>query len=411
MLKVQIVLILFVLVLLTVTSAPADAEKRPLVVAHYYTWYTTDYGPHQSWGHWGHPGPSTFYPNGCSPERILFAPSIRQISSCAYPLIGPYDSDCQEVVRWHIRLAKAAGIDAFTVDWWGDAHWQNPSGWTRHVFEDVVLPVAEEEGFKVCLFDETLEFYEPLQQAMEWTIKYLNRYKNSPAYLHIDGQPVYVVYQRWDGRLKLEEGRQLIESVEKEVGDVYWIIDKIIARSEKDDESDLLLKVIPGWESLDRLDAISTYATFSSFRKFDRAILQKLYTDIAADIHRSGKKVLLPVHPGMDNRKIQIDEVANAQGLPHWWIPRREGVTLKDYLSAVTESGADFIAVTSFNEWPETTVVEPALTWPDPYSYLKIIAEYQGIQWKAPPIPASDELDPVMAHFLKHSNSSSSENE
>jgi len=29
-------------------------------------------------------------------------------------------------------------------------------------------------------------------------------------------------------------------------------------------------------------------------------------------------------------------------------------------------NGADIIGITSFNEWPETTIVEPPLTWGDP---------------------------------------------
>ena len=178
-------------------------------------------------------------------------------------------------------------------------------------------------------------------------------------------------------------------------------MDEIIARSEKVDESDLELKVVPGWESIKGLDAISTYSTFSSFRKYDQDTVKNLYKEITEKIHQSGKKVMLPVHPGMDNRKIQIDEVAQSQGVPHWFIPRREGETLKDYLAAVDEAGVDFIAVTSFNEWPETTVVEPSLTWPDPYLYLKILSQHQGKSWRKPPLPDFKNLDPIIKPFLE----------
>jgi len=141
------------------------------------------------------------------------------------------------------------------------------------------------------------------------------------------------------------------------------------------------------------------YATFSSFRKYDPETLTRLYEEITQQVHRLGMKIMLPVHPGMDNRKIQLDEVAQKEGKPHWFIPRREGQTLKDYLAAVDKSGADFIAVTSFNEWPETTNVEPALTWPDPYLYLKIIAEHQGRVWQLPSLPNAAALDPVMKAY------------
>ena len=49
---------------------------------------------------------------------------------------------------------------------------------------------------------------------------------------------------------------------------------------------------------------------------------------------------MLPVHPGMDNRKIQLDEIANQEGRPLWTIERRDGKTLRDYLrSALTQVG------------------------------------------------------------------------
>ena len=62
----------------------------------------------------------------------------------------------------------------------------------------------------------------------------------------------------------------------------------------------------------------------------------------------AGKQVLLPVHPGLDNSKFNPKPYV---------IPRREGQTLRDFFRAADEAGADLIAITSFNEWPETTVI------------------------------------------------------
>jgi len=47
----------------------------------------------------------------------------------------------------------------------------------------------------------------------------------------------------------------------------------------------------------------------------------------------------------------------------------------------------DVVLLTSFNEWPETTVVEPSASWTDPYSYLKILAEWKGAAFTPPPLP------------------------
>jgi hypothetical protein len=43
--------------------------------------------------------------------------------------------------------------------------------------------------------------------------------------------------------------------------------------------------------------------------------------------------------------------------------------------------------VTSWNEWPESTVVEPSSSWPDPYHYLKVLAEWKGVAFNPPPLP------------------------
>ena len=375
-------------------AAPAgNARARPMLLAYYYTWYSTGFGPHGVWNAWNNTKESEIYPKGCDPDKIIFPPAIREISSCAYPLIGPYDSDNPDVVRWHIRLAKAAGIDGFLVDWWGPGTWQNPSGLTRNAFEKAILPAAEAEGFKVCLFDETPQFHDDLEQTIAWAADFLGKYKDSPAYLKIDGKPVYCIYQLWGGRLKPEEGQRFIHEVEAQVGPVYWVFDRVQASDATPAGASARLFLAPGWEQVEGIDAICMYSTFSSIRTYDRSTLTRLYTEVTRQVHATGRKIMLPAHPGLDNRKIQIDPVAKPKGEPHWGIPRRNGQTLKDYLDACTAAGADMISITSFNEWPETTVVEPALTWPDPYLYLKILAEFRGIRWRTPTLPPPGVLD------------------
>ncbi len=82
--------------------------------------------------------------------------------------------------------------------------------------------------------------------------------------------------------------------------------------------------------------------------------------------HRRLGRVSLPDHPGHDNTHFSTNGYV---------MLRRNGQTLSDYLRAATDAGTDHIMVTSWNEWPETTVVEPSSTWPNPYLYLKILAE------------------------------------
>ena len=363
-----------------------DGRRIPLL-AFYYVWYATPFGPSGTWAHWSKPTGGKTAPNGTDARRIATPPHLRDLAASAYPLIGPYDSRQREVVRWHIRLAKAAGIDGFLVSWWGPGGWQKPPGLTYKAFTEVLLPVAEEEGFKLALCDELPQFFNGLDQVIDWAAEYLDRFRKSPAYLHIDGQPVYYVYQVWQGNLSPDDCRRLIRTVEKRVGDVYWIVDKMRCRLAKDSPSNRELFFPDDWLGIEEIDALGGYATFSNLRIHDEHSLRILYSRLAKQAHAHGRKVLLPVHPGLDNGRFNPKPYV---------MPRREGKTLRGFLDAALAADADLVAITSFNEWPETTVVEPSLSWPDPYLYLRIIAEYAGTPWRRPPLPPARALDPLI---------------
>lgn len=360
------------------TGQSTTVVQKPLVMAHYYTWYTSGTGQYKDWGHWGKSEPSFHHPQGSNPDRVIFPPYIRDIASCAYPLIGPYDSDDPEVVRWHIRLAKAAGIDAFLVDWWGPANWQKPPGLTHDAFVKTVLPIAEEEGFKVCLFDETPQFAANLNDVKKWAVTYINQFKESPAYLHLDGKPVYAIYQHPVGSLTPQTATELRDYVEQRVGPVYWIMDKMLCRAVPPSQGDFDLYVPEDWLNLPWVDCFMGYSTFGIVRRYEYADIRRMFTNVLTQVRGKGHKMLLPVHPGHNNSKIALEP---------WVMPRREGQTFRDYLRVVEEVAPDFVAVTSFNEWPETTVIEPARTWSDPYQYLKILAEWKSIQFFPPEEP------------------------
>ena len=371
--------------------ALAAAPKRPLAMAYYYTWYGTPWGKAGSFQKWSDPkkaGPLA--PKGTDANVIALPPAIRQTRSGAYPLVGLYDSMNPDVVRWHIRLAKAAGLDAFLVDWWAEAGWQTPRHWTRDVFRDVVLPIAEEEDFKIVLFDETPQFVDNFAQVKRWTREALTRYGKSPAYLKIDGKPVWAVYQLWEGKLTPDQGRELIRETEAAVGPVYWIFDKMRARGKAKGGIELFCP--EEWLKIKEIDCISGYAMFSTWRVDEYAKLKPLYARFSQSVHAAGKQIMLPVHPGHDNRLINDKP---------YHIERRNGKTYRGFWRAAVEGGSDFIGIASFNEWPETTVIEPALTWPDPYFYLRLTAEFQGTSFTPPALPPLASLDPLMAAFLK----------
>ena len=117
-------------------------------------------------------------------------------------------------------------------------------------------------------------------------------------------------------------------------------------------------------------------AVFSNFRADRYEDLSGKFRYLTQLAHDAGKRMLLPIHPGHDNSHFRTDPYV---------MPRRGGQTLRDYLRAATEAGADLITVTSWSEWPETTVVEPSSTWPDPHLYLRILAEWRSRDFVPPP--------------------------
>jgi len=175
---------------------------------------------------------------------------------------------------------------------------------------------------------------------------------------------------------------ELKQHVEAKVGPVYWIVDKIAHNHQGQTDT---IKHIPGnWLATPGIDCFGFYSTFSNFRAHQHEELIGKYRHMAQQAHNSGKKMLLPVHPGHDNSRFRDDPYV---------MPRRDGQTLRDFLRAASEAGADFIMVTSWNEWPETTVVEPSSSWPDPYHYLRILATWKGKEFHAPRVPFEQRED------------------
>lgn len=351
-------------------SVSAEPEReKPMLLANYYVWYHTGH-PRFGWSNWTRE-------EAKRNTAALAAGRAGEppLSSAAYPLVGLYDSGDPAVAEWHVKLAQAAGVDAFLVSWW-DTH----KGRDRN-FESGILAAAARRGFKVALLDERAQYHNDFEWYKAAVVRSLAKYKNNPAYLRLSGRPAIYLYQV-ASKPTLTPARftELKQHVEGKIGPVYWIVDKIAhdhsaQRAGKIDE----VKRIPSdWLAVDGIDAFAFYSTFSNFRAHRYGELVGKFRYMVQSAHSAGKKMVLPVHPGHDNSRFRDDPYV---------MPRRNGQTLRDYLRAADDAGADFVMVTSWNEWPETTVVEPSSTWRDPYLYLKILAEWKGVAFRVPSGP------------------------
>jgi hypothetical protein len=358
---------------ITLAAAPADPpatgeRRKPTVYAAYYIWYQLGDHPKKPWSHWTYPAVQELHGD----VNPLGKPGDPPLSSSAYPLAGLYASTDLAVATWHMQVAKAAGIDALLVSWWGR------NNETDVAFERATLPAAEQTGMKVALLDELAQFHSDDAVYQAGLAATLKRFKDSPAYLRVDGRPVVYLYQvAAKPGLSPESFVKVREHVEREAGPVYWIVDKL-AHNHAAPRPEQVKHIPPEWLGTPGIDSFGFYSTFSHFRahRYDDLVGQYRYlVDLA---HRAGKRMMLPVHPGHNNSRFSADP---------YDMPRRDGQTFRDYLRAAEDAGADSILVTSWNEWPETTVIEPSSTWADPYQYVRILAEWQGLEFVPPPGP------------------------
>ncbi|OGV43689.1 MAG: hypothetical protein A2X46_08415 [Lentisphaerae bacterium GWF2_57_35] len=171
--------------------------QKPLIVAHYMTWYQTP-DLSGSWGFWQVNRPEIapeywHHPDQQTPQ------GWRDIASVYYPEIGPYDSGDPDLCEYHILLARMSGIDAFVCDWYGfEPSAEHPYD---HTGFQALLRTAEKLNFKIgiCWEDRSI-FQDPVhpprtrQEALENGRRILQRMAAelfvSPAYLRMDGRPV-----------------------------------------------------------------------------------------------------------------------------------------------------------------------------------------------------------------------------
>jgi len=153
--------------------------------AFYYAWYGTpaDLNSTEGWHHWNEgnaSGQIPHYPN------VILPDGRRDIAAEDYPLLGPYDSNNESVIKQQIEWAKEAGIDCFIVSWWGNG-----------TFEDKALShirkVCEENDFKFTVY---LENTSTIDQTVGNLTYLLSNYANSSAWYKINGRPVVFVYAR-----------------------------------------------------------------------------------------------------------------------------------------------------------------------------------------------------------------------
>ncbi len=337
--------------LLAAIGTAAGINAAPLeLVCHYMQWFQCRQVDGQTrYGHWNWSHKSIVH----DPERKV-NPQMRDIYSVLYPKIGLYDSEDPAVIDYHILTAKAAGINAFIVDWY------NPD-----LSLGKLLEQANRNGFKVgvCYEEKTCfpdwnakakERKDAYQKALD-DFRYLKTQFSHPAYWRRNGRPVLMVFgnpgdngpgwsatDKW--RFTPEEWRQLL----KDSGN---------------DNVDLVLA--------DTRDSKAGFPTFGWCGPDNPAYPDWFYDTAKKLVDQQTIPFFIgTVTPGFDDR-----------GTQGWGSsPRIEyhlGVeTLERYTNKADQTDCDTVQIVTWNDFAEGTCIEPT------FEYGNLFLEYIGA-WHA----------------------------
>jgi hypothetical protein len=263
------------------SSVSAPRAQRPPVLAYYYIWYTE-----RSWNR----------------------------AKTDYPVLGRYSSDQAEVMRQHIRWAKAAGITGFIVSW------KNTDVLRPRLAQ--LVEVARAEDFKLAIIYQGLDFDrnpQPIDRIASDLDYFIETFGEDPVF-HIFDRPLVI----WSGTWELS-AEEIARVTEPRRGQL------LLLASEKSVEGyERIADLVDGdayyWSSVDP-SATAGYATKLS--------------DMSDAIHRRSGLWIAPAAPGFDARLVGGTRV----------VERRDGETLRQQFAAARSSAPDAVGLISWNEF------------------------------------------------------------
>jgi len=302
-------------------APPRQVElPRPpkLVWAFYYPWYTAN-----SW----------------SSSQLKDRPA------------QPYSSDDPKAIARHIEEAQAAGIDGFISSWWGPGHYTDKN-------LKLLLEAARARGFLVTIYFETLKNGggRDRDEIYKWLSYFIPTYRDHPALMKVNGKPLIVVWAS--------------ESVPL----ATW--EEVFGTLRAQGLDALYLAMGRNTASLEVFDGLHEYGVFtipdlaSAMKLASRATR---YYALLEDAPRP-RIWASTTQPGYDERLIP--------GRQGRFQDRQNGAFYRSTWEAALASDPDWIFITTWNEWPEHTYVEPSQLYGD--QYLRLTREYAG-RWKGPP--------------------------
>ncbi|MBN1641098.1 MAG: hypothetical protein JXA09_07670 [Anaerolineae bacterium] len=332
----------------TSTAAPTPdipEPERPLLMAHYMPWYQT---PSVS-GTWGWHWTMDHY----SPSRVDET-GRRQIASYTYPLTGPYDSSDDALLEYQVLLMHLSGIDGVIVDWYGAERFWDYA--TLNESTGKLFSIVERAGlrFAICYEDQTVKHmvdnkHIPLGDVYahgQDVMRYLHEtWFRQDAYLKVLDRPVLFVF-----------GPQYF------VNAADW--DKLFA----------VLDTRPALITLDghtESAGLSSYPWPPMWASQGGVLSQEALENYLSTFYRKAARwdyMVAGAFPGFQDIYQEAGVSSEAR-----YLDPRDGETFRLTLQRALEQGADVIQLITWNDYGESTSIEPTEEFG--YRYLEMVQE------------------------------------
>jgi hypothetical protein len=279
---------------------------------------------------------------------VALAPSVARPAELAHPVLAyyyawwdpenfqrtlfqplePYNSDSTDIMRKHVQEAKSAGIDGFIVAWYGNGDRTDSN--LAHL-----LDIGQQQGFSATIHFETPQFW-GVDDVVAQLHAFNEQRANHPAMVKYQGRPVIFFWRAstfdngtWSAiRAQVDPDHHQV-----------WIADG--------DDFNIM--------SGDAWDGINPYAIAWSG---DPAGQLPRWGNVARSV-APGKLWNPVVSPGCDDSAARATTCLQDRAGGAYYQATWDG--------ALASSPSWAIVVSTFNEWMESTQIEPSQQWGDQY--------------------------------------------
>jgi Glycosyl hydrolase family 99 len=262
--------------------------------------------------------------------------------------LQPYSTDNPEDLARVMTQARTAGLDGLVVSWAG----KDFNGQIDHRRMLACLSAAKTAGTKIAaLFETTVANPEHVdgiadpQTVFRWLVDIVDDYATRAEYLRVGSRPVVLAYAA------------------QRMSQAGWA--DALARLRATGRDVLLIGEGINAMRLGALDGQFFYASNDyqgdAIREFDRiqSLSVRTYHLLPNDMGRR-RIWVATVSPGYDDSQLKDGRVPRATD-------REGGRYYTRQWQAAVDMRADWIVVTSWNEWLENTEIEPSVRYGDLY--------------------------------------------